>query len=548
MRKTIITLSVAAAFSFAALPASAQSAIDGYSLSRYQLIGTARYMSMGGAFTALGGDLTAITVNPAGLGLYRSSEVGATLGINIRSVGSNTQGLKTTVNHTNAACNNFGYVGSAYTGSDLFPYFNWSASYQRAASFDRRFRGNIGQLNGSLTNYIAGFTTADGWTSNLLLDNPNAANPYTNGYMTPWLSILAYNSYMINELPSASERPTDPEYVGLWQSGTSGHGTFDVVENGHVDEYNIDFGGNFTDIVYVGLGFGITDIEYKQNTYYTEDFTNASISNPQATDVMTGNGGYGLENWKRVSGTGFNFKLGVIIKPINELRIGLAVHTPTYYNLTSQTNAAVDFGYSSDVKYFDNSQYYETNDGYTLYTDWKLRTPWRLTAGIAGVIGTKGIISADYEYRPTQNIRMLDSQGTELSDFNGDCSNYFQTSSILRLGAEYRLTRNWSIRAGYSYESTPVKEAAQNGNEMIYTTGLSDTGTQPSYTFDNSTNYVTCGVGYRSKGFYFDAAYVHRHQSSVWHAYTPNNYTATAPSSELSANNNQIVLSIGVRF
>lgn len=542
-----MTLTAVALFAAAPSISYAQSAIDAYSLSRYQLRGTARYMSMGGAFTALGGDMSAVAANPAGLGVYRSSEIGATLDIDIKSVNSTSQGLKTGVNHTNVACNTFGYVGSAYTGSDLLPYFNWGASYQRVASFDRHFRGTIGQLNGSLSNYIAGFTTADKINSNLLVDNPDFASPYTNNYMTPWLSILAYNSYMINELPKSN--PNDKsEYAGLWQQGTSGLGSFDVSESGHVDEYNIDFGGNFTDMVYVGIGFGITDIEYKQSSYYTEDFTSgALISNQDADNVETGAGGFGLDNWKRISGTGFNFKAGVIIKPVNELRIGLAVHTPTYYNLTSQTVATVDFGFSSNVSYY-GSQYYDTNDGYLLNVDWKLRTPWRLMAGIAGVIGSRGIISADYEYRPTQNIRMLDSSGIELTDFNGDCSNYFQTSNILRLGAEYRLDRNWSLRAGYSYESTPVKSAAQEGNEMIFTTGLADMGTQPAYTFDNSTNYVSCGLGYRNGGFYADAAYVYRHQSSIWHAYTPNIYTAAPPTAELSASSSQIVLSLGIRF
>ena len=545
MRKGIILLCAAMLPSMMTMGVSAQSAIDGYSLSRYQLRGTARFMSMAGAFGALGGDMSSLTINPAGLGVYRSSEIGATLDIDIQSATTNTYGAKSTVNQTRVACNNFGYVGSAYTGSDLFPYFNWGATYNRVASFDRRFRGNISQLDGSLSNYVAGYTTEGKWPETLLVDNPDYDNPYTSSYMTPWMSILAYNTYMINPVGTSAD---DPQYAGLWQQGSGGTGSFDVHEKGHVDEYNIDFGGNFTDMVYVGIGFGITDIEYKQNTYYEEDITtNALVSNPSATGVENGSGGFGLENWKRITGTGFNFKAGVIVKPINELRIGFAVHTPTYYNLTSQSVAAVDFGYSSGVAHY-GEQYYETNDGYQSNVDWKLRTPWRLMASIAGVIGGQGIISLDYEYRPTQDIKMLTNDGTHLDDFNNDCKNYFESTNIVRLGAEYRLTRNWSLRAGYSYETTNVQDGASNGREMIYTSGLYDMGTQPSYTFDNATQYVTCGLGYRYSNFYVDAAYVYRHQSSHWHAYTPNDYTATPPSSSLSHNSSQIVLSLGFRY
>lgn len=545
MRKALLLFTLLPALIPAAV--SAQSAIDGYSLSRYQLRGTARFMSMGGAFGALGGDMSSLTINPAGLGVYRSSEIGATLDIDIQSMTTNTYGAKNTTNQTRASCNNFGYVGSAYTGSDLFPYFNWAATYNRIASFDRRFKGGIGTLNGSLSNYIAGFTSADGWPASELVEDPQGNNPYLAYPGAPWLSILAYNSFMINpaDAPSA-ETPTN-EYFGLWSNGTSGYGTFDVEEKGHVDEYNIDFGGNFTDMVYVGLGFGITDIEYKQNTYYTEDMTNALIANSDATGIERGDGGYGLENWKRITGTGFNFKIGVIVKPINELRIGFAVHTPTYYNLTTEHVATVDFGYTSGVNYAGD-QIYSTNDGYFANTDWKLRTPWRLMTSIAGVIGGKAILSMDYEYRPTQDIRMLTDGGDELTDFNNDCKNYYRTSNILRLGAEYRIDRNWSVRAGYSYESSPTKAEAQDNQLPIYTTGLYDMSTQPSYTFDDETYYITCGLGYRYQNFYADAAYVYRHQSSRWHAYTPNDYTALPPTSDLSASNSQIVFSLGFRF
>ena len=37
--------------------------------------GTARFMSMGGAFTALGGDISTLSQNPAGIGVFRTSEM-----------------------------------------------------------------------------------------------------------------------------------------------------------------------------------------------------------------------------------------------------------------------------------------------------------------------------------------------------------------------------------------------------------------------------------------------------------------------------------------
>lgn len=172
----------------------AQTALDAYQMSRYDLRGTARFMSMGGAFGALGGDLSTLNQNPGGIGVYRKSEVGVTVDIDMQSTKttSNTNSMST--DQTKVYCNNLGYIGSIYTGSNVMPYFQWGVSYGRAASFDRHYRGVSNQMNGSLTNYIAGYTANEGWQSNLL-SNTNK-NYYS--YNAPWMSMLAYNSYIIN--------------------------------------------------------------------------------------------------------------------------------------------------------------------------------------------------------------------------------------------------------------------------------------------------------------------------------------------------------------
>ncbi len=183
--------------------ASAQTALDAYSLSQHELRGTARFMSMGGAFTALGGDLSTLNQNPGGIGVYRSSEISATLDINAQSVRSLTLNAAVDRSQTKVNCNNFGYIGAVYTGSDIMPYFNWGASYSRIGSFDRAYRGNIPQLNGSLSNYIAGYTTAEGWASSQLTGN-DKFNPYMDD-QAPWMSILGYNGYLINPVGATGQ-------------------------------------------------------------------------------------------------------------------------------------------------------------------------------------------------------------------------------------------------------------------------------------------------------------------------------------------------------
>ena len=302
-------IAIASILALGVATASAQSAVDAYSLSRNDFKGTARFMSMGGAFGALGGDISTLNQNPGGIGIYRSNDVGITLDLDLQHSSTNTGGLKMTDNQTKFHVNNFGYIGAINTGSDVIPFLNFGASYTRANSFDRRFRGRNGNLQGSFSNFIAGATSGEGsyagWSQADLTQIDNDYNPYTDSW-APWMSILAYNAYLINPQPGTPESAN--KYQGLWQGGTSGNSEMVYEEKGYVDEYNISFGGNVMNTLYWGLGFGITDINYTANSFFDEELSHASIPNYEATGVVNGDAYYGLDSWKHITGTGFNYK------------------------------------------------------------------------------------------------------------------------------------------------------------------------------------------------------------------------------------------------
>lgn len=160
------------------------------------------------------------------------------------------------------------------------------------------------------------------------------------------MSILAYNSCLIN--PNAAGR-----FQGLSGQNSAISSEFEAHETGGVDQFNINFGGNIANVVYWGMGFGITDLDYKSTTYYGETVTNGIIEEfePDGDGIKdtgrqtTGEANYGIVNSLHTFGTGYNFKLGVIIKPINEVRLGVAFHTPTYYSLKDEsiTYASADY-------------------------------------------------------------------------------------------------------------------------------------------------------------------------------------------------------------
>lgn len=520
MRKILLTALLGVAPSML----MAQSAIDALQLSQGDLKGTARFVSMGGAFGALGGDISTMTQNPAGIGVYRSSEIGVTIDVNIQGTKSNSMGFSQSEDQTKVYCPNFGYVGAVNLDSEVMPYFNWGLSYGRTASFDRIYRGGMPSISSSVSNFISDFS--NGFAPDEL-GMSQSYNPYWDSN-ADWLSILAYNSYMINPKGNTSG------YNGLFQNGTSGNAMFNVRERGYVDEYSINLGGNFVNTVYWGVGLGITDLDYINQTFYDEEMVNALIPAEGGATTTNGDSYIALDNFKHISGTGFNFKAGLIFKPINEFRFGFAVHTPTYYDLRHDFDAVSEYSYSSGIEGGDYTE--------VALFDSKLRTPWRIMASAATVLGGRAILSADYEYVAYNDMKVKDDYGYSIDAVNDDIDTYYKGQNIFRIGAEFRVTPKFSVRAGYNYQSSNVKDEAKNGSEYVYTSG-----TDPSYTFDDKTQYITCGIGYRTGGFYIDGAYVHKNRESEFHAFSDIDGNA-APKATIKDNNNSIVLSIGYKF
>lgn len=513
----------------------AQSAVDAYNLTHTELRGTARFVGMGGAFTSLGGDLSTLGQNPAGIGIYRRNEIGATLDISIRGYKTTSQSTASD-NETKCMFDNVGYIGSISLPGTM-KNFNWGVSYSRLNSFDRMSQGYMHPTGTSLSNYIASYTNGVPSSDILLTEN---YNPYSQSG-EDWLSILAYNSYMISNVGN------DTQYAGLFQNGTDGDAEYATHEWGYTDEYNIDFGGNISDIVYWGIGVGIIDMQYSRQTVYNESMANAAVYD-QSTDAITsGNAYFNLANEQYINGTGANLKLGLIVRPIDELRIGVAVHTPTWLHLTH--------GGIGDVTQYNYTPNGSNNtlsgDTYTDNFDFssRLNTPWRFMIGASTVIGGRAILSADYERVAYNDMKMKEQNyGRFGSNFvdneyaNADIKDYFRAANIIRIGAEYRVTPGFSVRAGYNYQQSAVKQDAADGSMTIYTSG-----TNPSYTFNKDTQSISLGLGYRYKAWYIDATYQHVHQGATFHAYT-NFDTSVAPTASVSNNFNNIIISTGLKF
>lgn len=541
MKRSTIALALTAAIGSVA---SAQSSMDMLQVTQPDFRGTARFMSMGGAFTALGGDMSTMTQNPAGLGVYRHSEIAATLDINIQNTKAPGAVGDIKNSKTKVDCNNFGYVGVAKLDNDMMPFFNWGVAYNRRSSFDRTYTAYAPTTSTSLTNYIASFT--DTPVSDLLFGSNY--NPYQESD-ADWLSILGATSHLINTQPGSTD-----SYHGLFQPGaTNGDASLRVRERGYVDDYNINFAGNIYDVVYWGLGVGISDLSYRRETLYTESMENAVAPSKVYGGVITdADAGFELENFKDIRGSGWNLSFGLIVKPIHELRFGASVVSPTYWSLDHDYAGAVSYSYF-DPQYpeSDNNPMAGVEETDYASFSWKLRSPWRFMVGASAVIGQNAIISIDYERQAYNDMTMksavygrygyLDSYEDNVY-VNNDVRNYCQGANIVRIGAEYRVTPQFSVRAGYNVTGTNVKDEVRDGGTEVVTSG-----TDPSFSFTKTNENICLGLGYKFKSFYLDGAYVYNHRTSNMFAFTDSN-AGLAPMWKVSDNNSSIVMTLGFRF
>ncbi|HOT64032.1 MAG TPA: hypothetical protein PLV98_01265 [Dysgonamonadaceae bacterium] len=316
MKKSIIVFcsvlmcSISLAFS--------QGEVEALKLSGSDLSGTARGMAMGGAFGALGGDLTGISINPAGIGVYRSSEVVGTLGLaqEKSEVGSVTR------NKTQFAFDNIGFVGYFPLRSDAIPFLNFGFTYNNIKNFDKNIATPLGSPNSSLMDYMCyvsnSFNDGKGVNSSLL-DFNITNDPFSSG--APWLSVFGFNGYLIDP----NQTPQGYEYTPLHNEPVNN--SISLSEKGYVNSYDFTLGTMIANKLNIGVAFTVTDLYYRLTSRYSEEFSTGD------------NAGFDLHNYLKTDGAGVGAKIGIIYRPINSFRIGVSYHSPVWYNLTDTYSA-----------------------------------------------------------------------------------------------------------------------------------------------------------------------------------------------------------------
>jgi long-subunit fatty acid transport protein len=265
-----------------------------------------------------------------------------------------------------------------------------------------------------------------------------------------------------------------------------------VSERGNIVSYDFSAGANISNQFYLGLTLAVTDINYQLSSFYKETFEN--------------NDHIGLKNDFQTTGSGYQVNVGAIWRPADFLRLGIAYHSPTYYTLTDRYFGHATASYTFGDGSHSNDWAKSPEDA---YTDYHFNTPYSWVFSAAGILGTKAIISADYEVKDYTNMNLMDIYQVENTIDNHNIDRDFKVASTLRAGFEYRFTPQFSGRLGYSWVENPYEKGFKN---KFADPGI--VGTVPHFVLEGDTHYYTAGIGYRiTSQWYLDVAFVYRTQT-----------------------------------
>lgn len=481
-------------------------------LSRTHVFGTARVMGMGGAFVSLGADLSSMSLNPAGLGMYRRSELSLTPLVPMSN--GSTKGSPSWVgnNKTSFAFANIGVALNVLErSSGALTSLTIGFGMNRIADFNTRYSYSSESVYDPASgNYMP--TIADIFSQQLntfdVYPNDNNEVPVRDWNPNVWPAILGYDGFMVGFYPDGGNNPWGVERIG---GNASVLHSMDVVNNGSVNEFDLSVGGNINNIVYFGATLGIQSIYKRSTITYQEEY--GYFNSNGIAQTWNGN----TETWSDLpeqldrmnlyqrmvmDGSGVNFKLGVVVRPTTGLRLGMAFHTPTYYSLDYSYEADLfsDTRKNSDKKEVvrrGNNTPRATNED---YNSWDFTSPARLMFGASYTFGNFAIVSVDYERDWYNGIRLKNvpyDNYLSPEDYKQEFKSNFQGTNSFRAGVEIKPLPILSLRFGGGYTDSMLKDR----DYYVYNADSSMPVTYKSY-------YFSAGLGVSlSRSVTLDVAY-----------------------------------------
>ena len=476
----------------------AQYSADALRFSQTQSSSTARFKAIG-AQTGVGGDLSSIGSNPAGIGLFTKSEFSITPEFNSYNadalyLGKNTVGKKDQIGLAHAAVV-WNSTVSKSKGAKLnegWISYNYGIGYNRRKSFGDNILFSGTNTQTSIADYYAQLATT----------NYGAPNSLPTGS----LERMAYDNYLIGYDKSNGQYFPETDVNNVQ--------TKNDLRTGSQGEFNFTFGANYSNQFYIGASIGIANINYTSNSNYKEKGFNVTENN---------NYDMSFRQYQITKGSGINAKLGAIYRPIPTVRLGATIESPTWYTINDSYSEVLDTKYGKNKV---DSQFLNKDETYDFV--YNLRTPLKISGGIGLFINNQGFISADVDYVDYSTINFSKAPNYDdpdvILDNNREILNNYKSAINYRLGAEYKIEK-LMLRAGYGVQGNPYK-ALDNDKFKIST--------------------YSAGIGYRINNIYVDMTYQQMVYNSDIKPYTLN--PGNSPIASIKNTRNNIFLTIGRRF
>lgn len=465
----------AAALLFVPAVAMGQTYEDALRFNRNDLNGTARSQSMAGAFGAVGADLSAMAINPAGMGLYRASEVGMSLGVNVNKTESDYFGVTTQDDKIKVP---FSQLGAAF-------------------SFGLQRDNTKGLVNSC---FYVGYNRLADYASREHYRDPFAYNSLLDYFCTNEQAVsamtgaLAYDAYLTNDTVNSEGKTfsyniwerLNPDLTidDTFRSDEQGLGLIAIdrkVENGgSKGDFAIGYAANVSHRFFIGGSINIQSFGFEQTITHSEYFDSYPVN---GNDPVS----FAYRSWLDQTGTGVNFKLGVIVRPVDALRFGFALTSPTF--------SVIKERYSSEITNTSMGNVYSSGE---FEYEYRYRVPSRFVASVAWFLGKDGMISVDFERTNHSRSKFSQMEEDEYGSLlyadpfeaanNVIKDHALQASNTIRIGAELSTLSPLYLRGGFRLTSSPLKS--------------------DFCVMENKERAGTGGIGFRHNNFFVDVAYV----------------------------------------
>ncbi|MBT8237100.1 MAG: outer membrane protein transport protein [Croceitalea sp.] len=435
--------------------ASGQNINDVLRYGTENIQGTARFQAMGGAFGALGGDLSSLNINPAGSAVFNYSQFTLS-GTNYNRNNDATFGSSTLNTELNAL--EFNQIGGVFVfNSSDSPWSKLALAlnYDLVENFDNEFFAS-GNTSEGLDNYFLNFAQGVPFGNLLLGDNEFIEEGYLRigsqqGFGAQQ-AFLGYYGGIIDPVDDTDDANT--AYVSNAEYGSVNQ-RYRQTTNGYNSKFTANFSGQYQENLYLGASLNFHGILYEKLTLIDETGYDSGSAIQSAT----------FDNLLRTEGTGFSFSLGAIARLNENVRVGGSYQSPTWYTLTDDTSQRI----SSDLA-DDDIGFIDFNI-VNLFEEYRIKIPSKLTGSVAVVFGKDGLLSFDYGYQDMSQAELRPTTDPSFASENDFITSQLGTVNSYRLGGEYRIDQV-SLRAGYRFEESPYEDSTLIGNLEGYSAGL----------------------------------------------------------------------------